>query len=133
MATIQIEAQISADQLIRAVEQLPSDELGAFVEQVLALRARRAAPQLDQQETTLLLQINEQFAPDEQRRYDELVAKRQDETISPEELRELIRLTDEREQRNVERLAALTELARLRGVTLAALMSALGIAARPYV
>ena len=39
MTTIQIEALVSPDQLLRAVEQLPPSELAAFVAQVFALRA----------------------------------------------------------------------------------------------
>jgi len=56
MTTIPIEAQVSTEQLLRAVEQLPPQELAAFVAQVVALRAQREAPHLGQPETTLLLQ-----------------------------------------------------------------------------
>lgn len=132
MATIQIEAQISADQLLRAVEQLPTEELSSFIDQVLALRARRTAPQLDRQETALLLRINQQPSFNEQHRFDELVAKRQEEAITPDELRELIQMAEQGEQRDVDRLAALTELAQLRGTTVSALMASLGITAQPY-
>jgi hypothetical protein len=57
MATIPIEAQVSTEQLIRAVERLPAEELAAFVAQVLALQAQREAPHLSQSETALLLRI----------------------------------------------------------------------------
>ena len=132
MTTIPIEAQVSTEQLLRAVEQLPPQELAAFVAQVVALRAQREAPHLGQPETTLLLQINRGIPAETQRRFDELVAKRQAETITPDELRELIRITDQIEQRDVERLTALIELARLRRTTLDDLMGTLGIKPPAY-
>ena len=127
MTAISIEAQITTEQLLRAVEQLPPAELARFVDQVLALRAQYAAPRLSQAETTLLLQINRGLPSDVQRRFDELVAKRQNEAISPGELQELISLTDQIEQRDVQRAAALIELAQLRGVGVPELITSLGI------
>ena len=75
----------------------------------------------------LLLQINAGISPDLQRRFNELVAKRQMETITPAELTELIQITDAIEQRDAQRLAALIELAQLRQTTVPVLMDGLGI------
>jgi hypothetical protein len=44
MTTIPIE--VSTEQLLRAVERLPAQDLEAFVAQVIALRAQRNAPSL---------------------------------------------------------------------------------------
>jgi hypothetical protein len=41
MASIPIEANVSTEQLLHAVEQLPPQELASFVERLLALRAER--------------------------------------------------------------------------------------------
>jgi hypothetical protein len=125
MTTIPIE--VSTEQLIRAVERLPQQELESFVAQIVALRAQRTAPHLNQEETALLLQINAGISPELQRRFNELVAKRQVETISPAELTELIQITDEIEQRDAQRLAALIELAQLRQTAVPVLMDELGI------
>jgi hypothetical protein len=125
MTTIPIE--VSTEQLLRAVDRLPQHELETFVAQVVALRAQRAAPHLTQGETALLLQINAGLPADMQHRFDALVAKRQTETITPDELHELIRITDQIEQRDTQRLAALIDLAQLRQTTVLALMNALGI------
>jgi hypothetical protein len=130
MTTIPIE--VSTEQLLRAVEQLPAQELDAFVAQVIALRAQRNAPHLNQEETILLRQINARLAPDLQRQFDELVAKRQSETITPDELQELIGITDQIEHHDAQRLAALNNLARLRQMTTPALMDLLGIRAPTY-
>lgn len=131
MSTIPIE--ISTEQLLRAVEQLPTNELDTFVAQVVALRTRRAGGQLGADETEFLLTINAaQFDPNQQARFDALVAKRQEETITPVELQELIELTDMIERRDAKRLEALQELARLRQTTVGALMASLGIRTPAY-
>lgn len=93
MTTIPIEAQVSTDQLLRAVEQMPPEEFAAFLDHLLRLRAQRREPHLNQQETALLLQINQGIDRAVQRRFDELVAKRREEQISLVELEELIRIT----------------------------------------
>jgi exoribonuclease R len=125
VTTIPIE--VSAEQLLRAVERLPQQELETFVAQILVLRAQRSAPHLDQEETALLLQINAGISPELQRRFNELVAQRELETISPAALTELIQITDEIEQRDAQRLAALIELAQHRQTTVPNLMAELGI------
>jgi hypothetical protein len=132
MTTIPIEVQVSTEQLLQAVEQLPPQELVSFLAQVLALRAHREASHLSSSETSLLLHINRGLPDDLQHRFHELVAKRQAETITFDELHELNQITDQIEQHDSERLAALDALARLRGVTLGSLMDDLGIQPPPY-
>ena len=130
MASIAIEARFSTEQLLQAVEQLPEEELEAFVDRLVEVRARRREPRLSGPESALLLQINEGIAPAEQRRFDELVAKRQAEAITLEELDDLMELTEHIERHDAQRLAALDALAALRRVPLADLMDALGIRPR---
>ena len=132
MTTIPIEAQVSTEQLLRAVERLPAEDLAAFVAQILTLHAQREAPHLSQSETALLLQINQGIAVDLKQRFEQLVAKRQSETITPDELHELIQITDQIERRDAQRLAALDELARLRKMPLPELMDDLGIQSAAY-
>ncbi len=132
MTTIPIEVHVSTEQLVQAVEQLPPQELASFVAQVLALHAQREASHISSSETVLLLQINHALPTELQRRCDELVTKRRMETISLDELQELVQLTNQIEQHDSERLAALDALARLRGVTLSTLMDTLGIQPPPY-
>ena len=132
MATVPIEVRISTEQLLQAVEQLPPEDLSAFVEQVLVLRAQRNGPRLGEVEAGLLLQINQGIPAEQQRRFAVLVARRQDGLITPDELHELKNLAEQIEQQDVQRLAALDELARLRGVSLRELMVTLGIQPPPY-
>jgi hypothetical protein len=128
MPTINIQADVSIDVLLKAAEQLSETELRQFTSQVLALNARRTAPSVTQEEAELLLHINARLPEDVQRRYDELIARRDTETLGEEEHKELLRLTTQVEAFDVARVEALSKLASRRGVTLSALMCQLEIA-----
>ena len=127
MPTIHVEAELSQDELFKAVEQLDSTELARFVSQVLALRAKREAPAVSESESLLLLRINRGLPEELGSRYRELIAKRGAETLEQDELAELHRLTDRAEALEVDRVSALADLARSRGVPLHQLMDDLGI------
>jgi hypothetical protein len=128
MPTINIQAEVSVDVLLKAAEQLGEMELRQFTSQVLALNAKRTAPNVTQEEAELLLHINARLPEDVERRYNELMAKRDAETLSDEEHAELLRLTKQVEAFDVARVEALAKLASRRGVTLSALMRQLEIA-----
>jgi hypothetical protein len=128
MPTINIQAEVSTDVLLKAAEQLSEMELRQFTAQVLALNAKRTAPSVTQEEAELLLHINARLPEDVQRRYDELIAKRDAEALSDEKHEELLRLTQQVEAFDVARIEALSKLASRRGVTLSALMRQLEIA-----
>jgi hypothetical protein len=129
MPTIQVQAELSADDLLRAAEQLGPPELEQLVRGVLALKARRNSPCLGPAETELLGRINRGLPVSLQERYAELVARRQDQTLSAEEQDELLRLTDQVEMLEAERAEALMQLAQLRKQPLGALLEDLGIPA----
>jgi len=130
MPTIQIEANLSNEQILNAARQMSRQELSQLVEQVLALRARHEAQVLTAAESELLLKINQPVPDDLQRRYDELIARRNERALSPEERQELLRLTDQVELLEAERVKHLIELAQLRHVSLDDLMRSLGM--EPY-
>jgi hypothetical protein len=132
MPTIHVEAEVSRKELLEAVEQFSSLELAQFVGQVLALRARREAPGLSASESELLLRINRGMPEELSGRYGELIAKRNAEILGQDELTELLRLTDAFESFEADRVAALGELARIRGVSLEKLMAELGIPASDH-
>jgi hypothetical protein len=119
--------QTSTEQLLEAIAQLPSPELETFVVQVLKLRAQRQIPHLSPSESELLLKINQSIPYPLQARFDHLVIKRQELTITEIELAELIDITEQAELLNAERMAALAELATSRQETLTQVMQDLGI------
>ena len=127
MPTINIQADVSIDALVQAAEQLSETELRRFTSQILALNAKRAAPNVTQSEAELLVNITRRLPEETQLRYDDLIAKRDAETLSDTEHDELLRLTMQVEAFDVSRVEALTQLAECRGVPLSVLMHQLGI------
>ncbi|MFN0120713.1 MAG: STAS/SEC14 domain-containing protein [Blastocatellia bacterium] len=124
---VEIQAQFSPEQLLHAIEQMPSDELDLFVDRVIDLRSQRKTPCLSPRESELLLKINQGLPEDLMRRWNTLIDKREDSIISPEELEELKRLTEQVEWYDSERAVWLAELAQLRGMSLTGLIQQLSI------
>ena len=131
--TMKVELQLSSDDLLKAVEQLSQADLKQFISQVIALQAQRTAPSLMQQESELLLKINQVISVEIQNYYNDLIAKRDTETLTDEEHRELLSLTEQIEKQQAQRIEYLVELANLRGISLNALMESLGIQTQVYV
>lgn len=93
--------------------------------------ASGGARSLSQRESELLLGINRGLPGEQQERYRELVHRRRSGSLAAEEHAELLRLTDEVERLQAERIQRLSELARLRGKPLGALMEELGVRPSP--
>jgi iron-sulfur cluster repair protein YtfE (RIC family) len=102
-------------------------ELEQLVDQVLALRAERVAPHLSAEESALLSRINQGLPASERVRMRALLEKRDEQTLAPAEWQELTALTDKLELLHADRLAALADLAQVRGVTLDAVIQQLGL------
>lgn len=128
MPTVQIEKE----QLLDAVLQMPQHELEQFVSRVFSLKARKRTRALPEREAHLLLKINQGLPSATQQRLKELINNRRAETISAKEQRELKKLTDQIEKSDAKRLELLTELARLRNVTLRKLIKQLGLKPAPH-
>jgi len=127
MTTLHIEAQVSCDDLLKAVGQLNPPDLERFVMDVIHLQAVKKAPSLLKSESELLIKINQQIPVAIHQRYAELISKRRAETLNSDEYAELVALGERMEQLETQRMEALAELARLRKTTLTALMKNLGI------
>ncbi len=82
-------------------------------------------------EVDLLREINLGFSQDFWSRYRTLAARRQAETLTPDEQAELITLSDQVEERTLRRTQALVELATQRNVSLDGLLQQLGIHPQP--
>ncbi len=126
MTTTQLSSPASLE-LLKAIDQLETSELRPFVSQVLARAARRLAPHVGERESELLEEINRSRSPETERRFRELIAARQAETLSSAEMEELIDLTEEAEAVQAERTKRLLALAKLRGVSLPEIMAELDI------
>jgi hypothetical protein len=85
------------------------------------------APRLIEEEPALIAHINQGLPEELRERLSSLKAKREDETITDAEYEDLTSLTLQVEELHAERMAAMVKLARLRGVSLPALMDQLNI------
>jgi hypothetical protein len=133
MPTIQLEAHLSSDDLLRAADQLPPAELEQFVAKLLTMRAHRQAPCLNRTEAELLEHINHPLPETLRNRYAELIDKRDARALTPEEYTELLRLTDETEAAQADRIKAIAELAELRRTSFSGILEELGIAGISHV
>jgi hypothetical protein len=114
-------------ELLQAAENLTEPELDRLLSQLLDLRARRIAPSLPEAEAVLLRQINQSLPERTRRRYQRLITKRRAGTLSSAEHTELLSLTEQEENHNLQRVQALAAFARMRGKPLTELMNELGL------
>ena len=127
MPTLKLEAQISALDLLQAVQQLSQHELEQFIEQLLQFKAQKNAPSLSKQESELLIKINQDLPVTLQQQYQDLIEKRNQEILTESEYQQLLELTEQVEDYQVKRLDYLTQLAQARQVSLTALITQIGV------
>jgi hypothetical protein len=118
---------MSVDELLKAVDDLSEPDLDHLVDRALFVRARRKANVLTADETTLLSQINQGIPVKLHDRYEILLERRDDETLTEAEYAELLDIGDQIEAFGVKRIEALAKLATIRQVPLPKLMDDLGI------
>ena len=123
MPTIQIETE----QLLHAALQLSPRELDQLLARLQALRGHTKVPRLSLPEAELLRRINQSIPAQLQQRHDALRRKRRRHKLTRAEQQELLSLSQQMEQLDVERLQLLAELAQIRQLTLPALMQQLGL------
>src|SRR5437870_13788241 len=97
MAVVSVQAKLTTEDLLAALEQLEPAEAEKITRRLLHLQARRKAPNLSQREAELLREIYREKRPGFQERFDLLNAKRRDFTLTPEEHQDLLPLVDESE------------------------------------
>lgn len=127
MAVVQINAQLTPDDILEAVKQFSPAELETFTRQVRLIQAQRKTPHLSQRETELFKMINAGVPEAILRPYQTLKAQLEDEKLTEAEQAELARLAGEMEKFDVERLSWLIELAQLRNQTVPELIDTLGL------
>ena len=117
--------QLTIDHLLEGVQQLSTAELWEFTERLAEWQRQREVPE----EAPVLTAIreNSRLPEKEQRRYQELWRKCEDETLTEAELAEYHKLLSKLEERNIKRIEALITLAEMRGKTLNQIMLELGL------
>ena len=124
---------MSVDELIAAANTLNEPDLDRVLHQIATLRARRKSPLLPEEESKLLLKINQPVPSVLRSNYQVLREKREAETLTDDEYDRLIQLSEQIESIGTQRLEALATLAQLRQISLVELMKTLGIEPVTYV
>ena len=123
-------AQLLPNALLQTLEQLSDAQLEQLIAQAASLRAQRNAPYLAQTEEELLHRINDDLPDEFYTRYEDLLYKRDEDTLTPSEYDEFISMNDTVELHHAERLKCVGELAIIHNTTFAAMMQSLDIQPR---
>jgi hypothetical protein len=121
-----VHLEITTENLLNAVAQMPESEFNRFVEKVKQLRTKRKE-KFSGEEGDLIHKINTIYSAEKRQRYNDLYDKFEQETITPKEHKELLKLSDEFEMLNAKRLKYLGELAEMRGQSLKDVIKDLGM------
>ncbi len=113
--------------VLRDLTMLPVGQLEAMLPKVHLLCASRRGRALSLREAELLIGIYRTLPDETRAAYQRLKEKSRTESLTAAEHRRLLRLSDEVEGLNVERVRSLAELAALRRTPLRKLMASLGI------
>ena len=114
-------------QLLHQVEQLGPVEFEQFVMRILALNAGRKPRGAPLEESLLLKKINAEFPSKKMKRFLLLDEKRQQETLTAEEHKELLLLVRQLEKYDAKKLQWIGQLALLRKVPFEVLLKQLGL------
>lgn len=120
-----------AQELIAALEHLDQNELDQIARHVRRLRSAKPSSEPASREAELLRVIKRRKPRELRETYVELIAKRDNETLTSDEHEELLRLTDQAEAFNVRWLEAISALSKLRQVPVSTLIQELGNQANP--
>ena len=110
--------EITTENLLNAVTQMPEREYERFIEKANKLRKKHFTDKKSRKESDLIFKINTIFPTDKRERYNELYARFRESNLSETEHQELLSLNEEFEILNAKRIKYVSELAKLRHQTL---------------
>lgn len=106
-----VQLEVTTENLLNAVVQMPENEFNRFVERAREIRTKRNPLA----ENDLIHKINTIYSPEKRQRYKYLNEKFQQGNITPKEHKELLKLSDEFEMLNAKKLEYVGEIAKMRG------------------
>lgn len=119
--------------LLNVIKKLPPAQFNQVLTRMLVLKTQNRSRSSSNRERILLANIARGAPASLLQEYRSLVEKRRAGSLSADEQARIVAVADELETFNVRWMRWLTELAGLRGTTVARLMSSLELPARPYV
>jgi len=127
MTTIQIQpdTKVPVEDVLSGIASLNTPELEDFFQKVSQVLAERKAPHLSSSEAELLKKINTGYPVEMAGRYEYLSTQKDKRALSPVEQQELVKITDNFEILDTERLESLLKLAHFRDISLEDLLKKL--------
>jgi hypothetical protein len=116
------QVDLGLDDIINGISELETKDLEKFMQKIGHLIARRKVAYLPERESQLLMKINKAIPAPLQKRYEYLLTKNREETITSLEHDELLKVIEKIETKNADRLENLIELSRIRNISLDILM-----------
>jgi hypothetical protein len=110
--------EITTENLLNVVVQMPEHEFKRFIEKANSLRTKNLANKKSVKEANLILKINSIFPTDKRERYNQLYKKFGENNLDESEHQELLALNEEFEILNAKRIKYIGELANLRNQTI---------------
>jgi len=127
MSSVQIKSSVTVEDLLEGVAQLEEEELEAFIQKVIRLKAQKVGGSISQRESELIAIISEGPTQDWLKRLRDLDEKRLEGKLDEAELEEYQGMAEEVERKSVNRLEAIKELAALRNTGVSEIMNQLCI------
>ncbi|MDP5018584.1 STAS/SEC14 domain-containing protein [Anabaena sp. UHCC 0187] len=124
MPSINVEVQLSSEQLFKAVEQLTQPNLEQFLSQIVVLYTHKAAASLVENESQLFVQSHQHMIIDNN---EKLIDKTEVESLTKEEYKALLYLGEQIDRLQAQRIEYMAELAKIHGISLTKLMENLGL------
>jgi len=132
MPTDVAKPKVTPMQVINDLARLTARQLESVIEHASALRLQKRKAVMSEGESEILRVINRGLSAEKSARLGQLQDKLRQETISPREHQQLLRLSDELEKLAAQRLKALIELASLRKTSVPKLISEMGLNGADY-
>ncbi len=126
MPSINVEVQLSSEQLLQAVEQLTQPNLEQFLSQLVILHTHKKAARLLKNEAKVFLKAYQDPIIDNHN-YEKLIDKPEVETLTKEEYQALLYLGEQIDKLQAQRIEYMAELAKIHGISLTQLMENLGL------
>jgi len=127
----QVDINLDLQSILEGINQLDTLALERFANKVNLLVAKRKAPSLSEQETTLLRKINKGIPAQKNKRLLVLQTKNKSDSLSVGEKSELTKLIDYVEELEVKRLQNMIALSKIWKMSLEQLREKLGIPTPP--
>jgi len=117
MTTVKVTSNITFEELVNGVLQLPATDFEKFIQKIQELKQQKTQSETTQKEQQLIQQINEQLSQKQLNRLQFLEQKHTNKTLTKSESQEMGAFIQQMERLHAQRILAIGMLAQLRGIS----------------